>query len=70
MGINRFTPHAGRRDHLTRLLKAGIHPKIAQVRAGHSSVSVTLDVYSHAVDGMQQEAAERIDNFLRPAKSA
>jgi hypothetical protein len=38
----------------------------AQVRAGHSSVTVALDVYSHATDGMQREAAERIDNVLTP----
>jgi integrase len=61
LGVAGFSPHAGRHDHFTRLLKAGIHPKVAQVRAGHSSVSVTMDVYSHATDGMQREAAERID---------
>lgn len=66
-GISGFSPHAGRHDHFTRLLKAGIHPKVAQVRAGHSSVTVTMDVYSHATDGMQREAAERIDNVLRLA---
>jgi integrase len=64
-GVTGFSPHAGRHDHFTRLLKAGIHPKAAQVRAGHSSVTVTLDVYSHATDGLQQEAAERIDNVLK-----
>lgn len=63
-GVKGFTPHAGRHDHFTRLLKAGIHPKVAQVRAGHSSVTVTMDVYSHATDGMQREAAERIDDIL------
>lgn len=66
-GVKGFTPHAGRHDHFTRLLKAGIHPKVAQVRAGHSSVTVTMDVYSHATDGMQRQAAEQIDAILRPA---
>jgi len=66
-GIPRFHPHAGRHDHFSRLLKAGIHPKVAQVRAGHSSVSTTLDIYSHVADGMQQPAAEQIDNVLRRA---
>jgi hypothetical protein len=65
-GIARFSPHAGRHDHFTRLLKGGIHPKVAQVRAGHSSVVVTLDIYSHVTDGMQQAAAEQIDNVLGP----
>ena len=69
-GVKGFTPHAGRHDHFTRLLKAGIHPKVAQVRAGHSSVTVTMDVYSHATDGMQREAAERIDNVLRSVRRA
>jgi integrase len=63
-GVRGFTPHAGRHDHFTRLLKAGIHPKVAQVRAGHSSVTVTMDIYSHVTDGMQREAAEQIDNVL------
>ena len=66
-GIEGFSPHAGRHDHFTRLHKAGIHANVAQVRAGHSSLTVTLDVDSHATDGMQREAAERIDNVLRPA---
>lgn len=65
-GIAKFSPHAGRHDHFTRLLQGGIHPKVAQVRAGHSSVVVTLDIYSHVTDGMQQPAAEHIDNVLRP----
>jgi integrase len=66
-GVPRFHPHAGRHDHFSRLLKAGIHPKVAQVRAGHSSISTTLDIYSHVADGMQQSAAEQIDNVLRKA---
>ena len=60
-----FSPHAGRHDHFTRLLQAGVHPKVAQTRAGHSSISVTMDTYSHATDGMQRVAAEQIDNVLR-----
>ena len=69
-GIDGFTPHAGRHDHFTRLLRAGTHPKIAQVRAGHSSIQVTLDVYSHAAPTLQREAAERIDNAFRKIRKA
>jgi integrase len=58
----RFTPHLGRHDHFTRLLAAGLHPKIAQIRAGHSSIAVTMDIYSHVTDGLQREATERIEN--------
>ena len=34
------------------------------MRAGHSSESVTLDIYSHVTDAMQKDAAERIDDIL------
>ena len=58
----RFTPHLGRHDHFTRLLASGLHPKIAQIRAGHSSISVTMNNYSHVTDGLQSQATERMEN--------
>ena len=32
---------------------------------GHSRVGFTLDVYSHVLDGMQEEAAAKLDAALR-----
>jgi integrase len=57
--VPRISFHGLRHSHLTHLLAAGVHPKIASERAGHSSVSITLDVYSHAVPGLQADAALR-----------
>ena len=34
------------------LLKAGVHPKVVQERLGHSSIAITLDIYSHVAPGM------------------
>ena len=34
---------------------------------GHSRVAVTLDLYSHVMPGMQEEAAARVDDALRIA---
>jgi len=48
-------------------LADGVHPKIAQERLGHSSVSVTIDLYSHVLPGMQAEAVSRVDATLRDA---
>jgi integrase len=56
--------HDLRHSHATQLLASGIHPKIAQERLGHSSISVTLDLYSHAVETLQDEAASRVDAAL------
>jgi integrase len=64
-GLPRVTLHGLRHSHITQLLQAGVHPKIASERAGHSSVAITLDVYSHAVPDMQVEAAQKIDALLR-----
>ncbi|NQV22123.1 MAG: site-specific integrase [Rhodospirillales bacterium] len=59
--------HDLRHTHISHLLAAGVHPKIASERAGHASVSITMDVYSHLMPGLQQEAAERVDAALRLA---
>ena len=57
--------HDLRHTHISHLLAAGVHPKVASERAGHSTVSITLDVYSHVIPGMQEDAANRIDAALR-----
>jgi integrase len=57
--------HDLRHTHISHLLAAGVHPKVASERAGHASISITLDVYSHLIPGMQEDAANRIDAALR-----
>jgi integrase len=63
--VRPITFHGLRHTHITNLLREGVHPKIASERAGHASVAITLDVYSHAVPGLQEDAAQRIDASLR-----
>jgi integrase len=53
-----------RHGHATHLLAAGVHPKIASERLGHSRVGITLDLYSHVLPGMQEDAAARVDADL------
>ena len=53
--------HDLRHSHATHLLAAGVHPKIAQERLGHSSVGITLDMYSHVLPGMQEDAVAKVD---------
>ena len=54
-------------SHATQLLLAGVHPKVAQERLGHSTITTTLDLYSHVTETMQENAAERLDDVLGPA---
>ncbi len=59
--------HDLRHTHATQLLREGIHPKVAQERLGHTSISVTLDLYSHVMPGMQEDAASKVDIALKTA---
>ena len=63
--VRRITFHGLRHTHATDLLRAGVHPKIASERLGHSTVGITLDTYSHATPSLQEDAAMRIDAGLR-----
>ena len=53
-----------RHSHATQLLAAGVHPKVAQERLGHSTVATTVDRYSHVTATMQEHAAGRLDTTL------
>jgi len=59
--------HDLRHGHATHLLRQDVHPKVVSERLGHSTVGITLDIYSHVLPGMQEEAARRIDAALRAA---
>lgn len=65
-GASHIMPvHGLRHTHITNLLRANVHPKVASERAGHSSVGFTLDRYSHVIPSLQEDAAQRIDAALR-----
>lgn len=38
---------------------------VVQERLGHSSISITLDRYSHVVEGMDREAAEIVARMIK-----
>lgn len=57
--------HALRHTRASPPIAAGVHPKIASERAGHSSIAITMDTYSHMLPGMQEDAAQHIDTGRR-----
>jgi integrase len=65
--LPRIRFHDLRHAHATHLLSSGVHPKVASERLGHSKVGITLDLYSHVLPGMQEDAAARVDDALRAA---
>ena len=64
-GLYGIRLHDARHTHATIMLKQGVHPKIVQERLGHSTISTTLDTYSHVAPGLQQAAARAFDDILR-----
>lgn len=56
--------YGARHTHLTHLLMLGVHPKVAGDRAGHSSISVTMDTYSHVLPEVDRLAGDKIGTLL------
>lgn len=67
--LPRIRFHDLRHTHATHLLANGVHPKVASERLGHSRVGITLDLYSHVMPGMQEDAAAMVDAAIRAASA-
>ena len=58
--------HGLRHSWATLALQAGVHPKIVPGRLGHSTISITLDIYSHVNPAMDADAANTVAALIRP----
>jgi integrase len=63
-GLPPIRLHDLRHTFATILLMAGKHPKYVQELLGHASISITLDTYSHVIEGMDGGLAEAMDDAL------
>ena len=63
-GLKPIRLHDARHTHASIMLKQDVHPKIVQERLGHSSITITLDTYSHVAPGLQQVAAAGFDKMV------
>jgi len=59
-GLPRIRFHDLRHTMASLMLANGAPAKVVQERLGHSSVMVTLDIYSHVAPGMQRDATDRL----------
>ncbi len=62
--------HALRHTFITLLAQSGVHPKTAQSLARHSTITLTMDRYSHSVVGDHASALDRLPDFDRPKAGA
>lgn len=53
-----------RHSTATLLLQANINPKVVSERLGHSTIVLTLDVYSHVLPTMQEMATQQLEELI------
>jgi len=61
--------HTLRHTFASLSLQQGAKPKVISEALGHSSVAFTMDVYSHIIEGMQEEAMALLDEVLPIGKN-
>src|SRR5680860_1924129 len=63
-GLPAIRFHDLRHTAATLLLSRGVHPKVVSEMLGHSTITLTLDTYSHLVPILHDQAAELMDSIL------
>lgn len=60
--FERITPHVFRHTFATRAIEAGMPPQVLKTILGHSSLVMTMDLYSHVLPDTKAEEMEKIAN--------
>lgn len=55
-----ITPHVFRHTFATRAIEAGMQPQVLKTILGHSSLAMTMDLYSHVLPETRAEEMEKI----------
>jgi len=63
--LPRIRIHDLRHTAATHLLNRGVHPKVVQELLGHSTISLTLDTYSHVAPALHAEVATHMQAMFR-----
>ncbi len=63
-GLENVRFHDLRHTFASLMLLRGGKPKVISEALGHSSVAFTMDVYSHIIEGMQEDAMALLDEVL------
>jgi len=63
-GLENVRFHDLRHTFASLMLLRGAKPKVISEALGHSSVAFTMDVYSHIIEGMQEDAMALLDEVL------
>ncbi len=69
-GLRRVRTHDLRHGQASLMLAAGVPMAVVSKRLGHSTISITSDTYSHLLEGVGRDAAERAAALVPRAPKA
>jgi len=69
-GVPVIRLHDGRHTHASLALAAGVDVKVVADRLGHSTTTITRDLYQHVLPQVATDAAEAIAAITRTAEAA
>lgn len=62
--LPRMRLHDLRHGYASLLLAQNVHPKVVQEALGHSTIGITMDLYSHVLPTARREIVSRLDALL------
>ena len=62
-----FSPHCLRHTFATRCFENGIPPKVVQEFLGHTTIQMTMDLYTHVMKETKQDEIKKLDNVFKLA---
>lgn len=62
--------HCLRHTFITNLANGGVHPKVAQALARHSTITLTMDRYSHTLMSEQTDALDALPDLSATGRQA
>lgn len=63
-GLPAMRFHDLRHGAASLLLAQGVHPRVVMEMLGHSTITLTMNVYSHVIPDLQREAATKMEAAL------
>jgi len=69
-GLEGVRFHDLRHTFASLMLMRGAPPKVISEALGHASVAFTMDVYSHIIGGMQEDAMRLLDGIMPEGRSS
>ena len=62
-GVKAITPHGFRHTHASLCFAAGLSMQDVKERLGHSSITMTMDIYTHITQKQSRAGAEKLARF-------